>query len=183
MGELRSSWEIAQEKAGRLGDLSAEERKQHRESEYRGAAFVAVKEYLNSRNSRFLEKEMNRYKGDDNELMRRMMLDCLINSIGLHDESKLEPVLKGIAVLYENARGDDLLDRINKLYSEHRNSFMEEKNCMEDSGREKLRQKGISGSAIAIVCTDSSQLSSSAPGEANERFHKELVLLTKPFRE
>ena len=51
MGDIRSSWEIAQEKADRLGDLSSEERNRQKEELYRNTAAVLVHQYLDDKDT------------------------------------------------------------------------------------------------------------------------------------
>ena len=176
MGEIRSSWEIAQEKAGRLGNLSAEEIKQQKETLYRNTAFAAVKEYLEGRNFRYMEREMDKYAGEDRELMKRMMLYCLIEAIDLNGDSVPAQVLSGITALYPGERTGRLLDEAGVLSDKYRDSCEDERRRMKDNGMEMLRKKGISGSAICIAGAGSGPV---VPNDIVASFKKELDAIGK----
>lgn len=151
MGELRSSWEIAQEKAGRLGNLSTEEKEQQKEAAYRSAALAIMKEYLDGRGIRYLEKELNKYHGGEREIMRRTVLDCLIEAIDLNDNAKLGPVLDGINALHTGVNTEAYVKAIGALYEEYRDACEKERRQMDVESLKALREKGISGSAVQAI--------------------------------
>jgi hypothetical protein len=175
MGELRSSWEIAREKAGRLGNLSTEERKQQREASYRGAALAVVKEYFDGRNIRYMERELNKYTGDDRELMRKMLLDCLVEAIDVNEKSSLDSVFIGITALYSGAQVKACLDEIRVLYKEYRDTREKEEHHIEDEARKMLREKGISGSAVRVVDIDAGSERSGPLDDSAVSFRKKLA--------
>lgn len=177
MGEIRSSWEIAQEKAGRLGDLSTEERKQQREAVYRDIALTFVKEYIEGRNIRYMQRELNKYTGDDRELMGKMLLDCLLKAIDLNDESSLDLIFAGITALYTGAQVHASLDEIRVLYGEYRDTRAKERRRIEDDHRKMLREKGISGSAVCVPESDTGPERSNPLNDIAVSFKKRLAVI------
>jgi hypothetical protein len=153
MGELRSSREIAREKADRLGSLSTEEKEQQKEAAYRSMAQAIVKEYFGGRGPRYLDKELNKYAGDEKEYMRRMVLDCLIEAIDLDNGEKSGPVLNGISALQAGKNTEAYIEEIAALYEKYRDALDKEKRRMSDEGLKALQDKGISGSAVKVIDT------------------------------
>ena len=151
MGEIRSSWEIAQEKADRIGDLSSEERIKQKEEQYHSTANVLVRQYLDDKDIRPVEKELNRYTGEDRELLKRILLEGLIESIDPDDDGSLDPVVRGIQALSGKEGAGRGMDAVKQLYDELRNVREAEKQRVDDAGRQMLRAMGISGSAISTI--------------------------------
>jgi hypothetical protein len=69
-----------------------------------------------------MERELNKYTGDDRELMGQMLLDCLLDAIDLNEESSLDSVFIGITTLYTDAQVKACLDEIRVLYKEYRDA-------------------------------------------------------------
>ena len=151
MGEIRSSWEIAQEKADKLGDLSSDERTRQREEQYRNVATVLVRQYLDDKDIRPVEKELNRYTGEDRELMTQVILDSLIESIGLNNDFSPELVLRGINAISDKVETGDGVDAIEDIYNEYLESLKVKKRHAEDAGRQMLRDMKISGNAVGRI--------------------------------
>jgi hypothetical protein len=151
MGDIRSSWEIAREKADRLGGLSVEERTMQREEQYRGTAVGLVHQYLDDEDIRPVKKELNKYTGEDRELMGRILLDEFINLINLDKQESLSLILSGIKAFSVKAEAGRGIDAIKHLYDEGLKTREEEKHRQHDAGRQLLRDMGISGSAVGTI--------------------------------
>jgi len=90
MGELKSAWEIAQEKADRLGKLSAEEIQRQREQECRQIGRAIAQRYLDSPESLSLALELDKYQ-DKKDLVRQASLTHLTQAIDLKSWSGTSP--------------------------------------------------------------------------------------------
>jgi hypothetical protein len=151
MGDIRSSWEIALEKADRLGGLSSEERTRQKEEQYRSAVVMLVHQYLDNKDIRPVKKELDKYTDKDRELLERLLLDELINAIDLDKQESLALIFSGIKAFSDKEEAGHGIDAIKQLYNECHNSREEEKHRADDAGRQLLRDMGISGSAIGTI--------------------------------
>jgi len=82
MGKLKSAWEIAQEKADRLGKLSPAEMQRQREQECRQIGRAIAQRYLDSPEPLPLAIELNKYQ-EKKDLVRQATLTHLIQAIDL----------------------------------------------------------------------------------------------------
>ncbi|MEJ2738706.1 MAG: hypothetical protein P8105_02520 [Dehalococcoidia bacterium] len=151
MGDIRSSWEIAQEKADRLGDLSSEERNRQKEELYRNTAAVLVHQYLDDKDIRPVKKELNKYTGEVRKLKERILLDELINVIDLDKQESLDIAVNGIEALWGKQETGHDIEPVKHLYAEYYKIRNEEKRRVDDAGRQILRDMDISGSAIGTI--------------------------------
>ena len=151
MGDIRSSWEIAQEKVDRLGDLSSEEKIKQKGELYRNIAAVLLHQYLDDKDLRPVKKELNKYTGEDGELMERILLDEFISAIDLDKQESLELVIRGIEALSGKEEAGHGIEAVKQLYDEYQKAREEEKQRVDDAGRQVLRDMGISGSAIGTI--------------------------------
>jgi hypothetical protein len=151
MGEIKSSWEIASEKAARLGKLSPEEQQQQRENELRPVAHRLADSYLSSYSKSRAQDELNKYKDEDRELVRRIALRQLIEQIDLHSIHLLEKVKAGIEDLTTDKKAAGILNKIEELFNEYRQADEANRQEVEKAGRELLHQLRISGSAISKI--------------------------------
>ena len=120
MGEIKSSWEIARQKADELGDLSEEEREKQIEDRCRPIGKSLADKYLAEQSVSNLEKELDKYKNGDKELIRKMALNHLVEYIDIQNSFALDKVLVGILSL---ARKDEkvaeIVDMTRELFREY----------------------------------------------------------------
>jgi hypothetical protein len=171
MGDIKSAWEIAHEKADKLGGLSPEERKKQKEERYSQVGKALADKYLERENTRYLEAELKKYDGPDRELITRAMLERLSEGIDFRHSQALEKVKEGIlAVGKDHAR--NAITQIEELFREYQDAEESEKQKIEKAGREVLHQMRISGSAIGKI-----------NAQANAEWQKSLNQLSRPFEE
>lgn len=151
MGDIKSSWEIASEKVAKLGKLSVEEQKQQKENELRPVANLVADTYLSSNNSVRAQNELNKYKSEDRELIKKIALKQLIERIDLHNSSLLSKVKAGIVDLAVDKKTAEVLNKIEELFNEYLEMDKANRQEIEEEGRELLHQLRISGSAITRV--------------------------------
>ena len=151
MGDIRSSWEIAQEKADRLGNLSSEERSRQKEELYRNTASLLVHQYLDDKDIRLVKKELNKYTGEERDLMERVLVDGFINAIDLDGQENLDLAIRGIEALSGKEKAGHRIDKLKQLYDECLKARDEEKQRADNAARKVLHDMGISGSAIGKI--------------------------------
>jgi hypothetical protein len=177
MGEIRSSWEMAQEKADRIGNLSSEERTRQKEEQYRSTAAVLVHQYFSDHDIRPVEKELSKYAGEDRELLKRMLLDGFLEAIDLDEHVSFDMVLRGLHALSGKEEAGHTIDAIKQLYNVCREDREKEKQHAEDIGRQVLLTMGISGNAIGRINIYARDEWLSALNNIDANFKKQLASL------
>ncbi|RLC97362.1 MAG: hypothetical protein DRI40_00450 [Chloroflexi bacterium] len=152
MGDIKSAWEIAMEKAERLGKLSPDERRRQREQEYSSIGRLLADKYLAGLALWQLEVELDKYTGEQRKLASSALLSRLADAIELGSPERLERALDGILALKQNEPGvAGIKDEIVRLLREYRQEEDRGKREAEESAREVLSRLGISGSAVGSV--------------------------------
>jgi len=154
MGKLKSAWEIAQEKADRLGKLSAEEMQRQREQECRQIGRAIAQRYLDSPEPLSLAIELNKYQ-EKKDLVRQATLTHLTQAIDLRFltsfgmTSKPEKIIQGIAAI--EPKSESIIERIRGLAQEYEPLADKTRRAIEIKCRETLHQLRISGTAVGNI--------------------------------
>ena len=168
MGELKSAWEIAQEKANKLGKLSAEEEQQERRQRCEEIGKAMAQKYLESPEGRNIEP--NNYPEEGKKLIRQAILNYLVEAIDLKSFALLERATQGIAKIEPKTK--PIIEQINQLAQEYEEDWRKKRREIESKGRETLHQLRISGSAISHINI-----------EAKQEWQQFLYQLAQPFQE
>jgi len=172
VGEIRSAWEIAQEKADKLGKLSPEEQKRQRESRCYLIGKSLAEKYLDQHNIRLLQDELKKCSGEDGALISQATLQRLIEVVDLRSDSELDRISQGILSLAKNEMTGKTVSKIKELAQEYRETEEEARQEIEKAGREILHQLRISGTAIGPINT-----------QAVDEWQEKLNQSTRPFEE
>jgi hypothetical protein len=172
MGEIKSAWEIAMEKAEKLEKLPPEELRRQKEEKYTSIGQVLVDKYLGGLDLWQLEVELDKYSGEERDILRDMAASKLAESINLGSYEGLDRIIKGISYLKQGVDIRETGEEIEQLFREYQQVEQKEKEEIEKSAREILHQLRISGSAIGGV-------NPKAIGE----WQQELDRLAQPYRE
>lgn len=173
MGKLKSAWEIAQEKAERLGKLSAEEMQRQREQECRQIGRAIAQRYLDSPEPLPLAIELNKYQ-EKKDLVRQATLTHLTQAIDLRFltsfgmTSKPERIIQGIAAV--EPKSESIIERIRGLVQEYEQLADKTRQAIEIKCRETLHQLRISGTAVGNINI-----------EATPQWQQSWHLLTEPL--
>ncbi len=151
MGEIKSSWEIAREKANELGELSEEEHVRQREDMCRPIGKSLADNYLEKHDLRKLEEELNKYAGEDRKLVTQIALYHLIDYIDVQNGFVLDQIVLGILSLAKDDRAKRIVDKVKELFHEYQEIEKIERQKIEAAGREMLHQQRISGTAIDMI--------------------------------
>lgn len=171
MGELKSAWEIAQEKAKKLGDLSPEERQKQKEKECLQIAGALADKYLAHPDARMLSNELAKHEGLERELIIRFLIHQFVDAIDI-SSAGAQRAIEGILILNQHGTMKDTVAKIKEVLQEHQSAQAREKEDLEKAGREILHQMRVSGSAVSRINT-----------RAREEWQKRLEKITAPFEE
>ncbi len=186
MSELKSAWEIAQEKANKLGKLSLQEMRQQREQECGQIGRAIAQKYLDEPEPPNLATELNNYPVEERGLIERAILNHLAQAMDLKSWSgtspdptkynnrsggvypRLEKIIRGIVAINPNSQ--PVIEQIKELDQEYGQAVSKTRQAIKNRGRETLHQLRISGAAVDSINIEATQ-------EWQQSWHK----LTEPF--
>jgi hypothetical protein len=147
---IKSALEIAMERLSRLPELTPEEIAEQKEKEFRPIGQAIGSRYLSGQIMQDeMTSELREHSGEKGSIIRRSLLECLIQSIQLEDSVKTDKALQGLAFL-ENENSD--WEKIQKFLERIRRDFDREKQITykkyETVLKQKLENAGIRGSAV-----------------------------------
>lgn len=168
MSDLKSAWEIAQEKADRLGRLSAEELQQQREEACRESGRGIAQRFIDSPDAVDLEAEIGKHGEEERALVKGAVVKRLAEALELGSEPptgaraagqgqsdtaslRLEKTVDAIAAL-EPERGA-IVEQIRSLIQEYVAAAGKtpRKQEIEKKGRDTLHRLRISGTAVGDI--------------------------------
>jgi len=148
---IKSALEIAMEKVAKMPALTPQEIREQKEREYAPRGEVLARKYLDKAfRETDLEIELGKYRGEEAQIVRKAFLSTLCQSIKLGDYDRSQRALEGIRVL------DTGLDyeQVKQEYTEISGAFQQAEEqtfkVLEGTLRDKLREYGISGSAVKV---------------------------------
>jgi len=146
--ELKSAFDIAMERAQKLGGLSAEEKKRLKEGELSEVGQALGKRYLSGLPIRDVELELGKYK-EDRQILIRYFLAFLMDKISLTDPGGIERILEAIRHFSKSPKViEGIRDIINEYQTAVEQARQEIQSKLGTAKRKELARKGISGSAV-----------------------------------
>jgi len=152
MGELKSAWEIAQERAKRLGKLSADEIEQQERQEYRQLGRALAQKWLDSSQQLDITAELNKHEEKDRDIIKQAAIEHLIGAIELtpaQGRNSVEKIIEGISSLEPELQPE--AEEIGKLVQEYEGAERGIRQELESDYRETLHRLRISGTAVATI--------------------------------
>jgi hypothetical protein len=149
MSEIKSAWEIAQEKASKLGELSPEEREGQRQDKCRLIGESLAEKYLSHHDIGVLKDELSKHTAQDKDLISRAAVRRLIQSVELRYPQALDEISKAILTFTNSTAVAKTLDETRELFQEYVEAENKDKQEVEKMGSEILHQLRISGTAIS----------------------------------
>jgi len=136
MGELKSAWEIAQERANRLGKLSAEEKAQQERQEYRQRGKALAQKWLDGSQQLDIATELNKHEGEKRDIIKRAAIEHLLGAIEL-----------------TTAQGRDSVkaEEMGRLVQEYEEAEQKMRQELESNYRETMHRLRISGTAVDAI--------------------------------
>ena len=152
MGELKSAWEIAQEKANRLGKLSTEEREQQARQRHRKIGQALAKKLLDSSQKLDITAELNKHEEKEREIIRKAVSEHLVEAIEFTTSQDINSVKKIIEVISSlEPQLQPEAEEIGQLVQEYEEAEQKIRQELESDYRETLHQLRISGTAVGAI--------------------------------
>ena len=149
MGDIKNAWEIAQERANRLGKLSAEEQKQQKEQECRQIAAGLAQNYLDFSETQDITTMLDKYSGEEKSLIESALFSLLTEAITFDSQGRAEKAARGIVTLEPKAQ--PIVGRMIDLLTEYHQAGERIRTGVESRAKEVLHRLRISGSAIGEI--------------------------------
>jgi len=158
MGELKSAREIAQERANRLGKLSAEEKEQQERQGYRQIGQVLAQKWLDSSQRLDMTAELNKHGGKEREIIKQAAIEYLVEAIDFTTTQGINSVKRVIEAI--NSLEPELqpkAEEISQLVQEYEGAEQKIRQELESDYRETLHQLRISGTAVDAINIEADQ--------------------------
>jgi len=152
MGELKSAWEIAQERAARLGRLSAEEKEQQERQECRQIGEALAQKWLAGSRPVNMAAELNNYEETKRRIIKQALIERLSDAIELTTSQSLNNTKRAIEAIISLEPGlQPKIEKINELVQEYESAEQKARQELESRCKEILHQLRISGTAIDSI--------------------------------
>jgi hypothetical protein len=183
MGEMKSAFEKAMEKAERLGKLSPEEMRKRAEEEYAPIGRAITERYLGHGHKQLLREGVERYSGDEKGMVIEAALFRLIEAIDFTSGDQIERALDGLITIEGEGRTRGTIEEIRGLLGEYKDvqkqKYVGEKERIEKDERELLHQLRISGSAMGAINLQASETWRMISREIDSQFNERLGVLKR----
>jgi small-conductance mechanosensitive channel len=152
MGDLKSSWEIAQERANRLGKLSAEEKEQQERQGYRQIGQVLAQKWLDSSRQLDMAAELNKHEEKGRDIIKQAVIEHLVEAIEFTTTQGINSVKRVVeAISSLRPELQPKAEEIGQLVQEYEEAEQKIRQDLESNYRETLHQLRISGTAVAAI--------------------------------
>jgi hypothetical protein len=152
MDELKSAWEIAEQRASRLGRLSAEEQKQQERDRCRQIGRVLAGKWLDVSEKLNLPAELGRHGPEEQALMKHAVIEHLVEAIEPSAPGNVDRVTRaidGIQSLAPELQPE--MDEMRGLLHEYEGAERKARQEIESGFRETLHRMRIAGTAVAGI--------------------------------
>ena len=158
MDELKSAWEIAEQRASRLGKLSAEEQKQQERDRCRQSGRVLAGKWLDGSEKLNLIAELGRHDPEEQALMKQAVIEHLVEAIEPPAAGNAERVTRAIDGIEGLAPELHLeIDEVRRLLHEYEEEERKTRQETESGFRETLHRMRIAGTAVAGVNVEATE--------------------------
>jgi hypothetical protein len=158
MGELKSAWEIAQERAARLGKLSPEEEEEQERQRCREIGQALAQKWLGSSQELDLTAELAKHEQKEEAVIKQALIEHLVRAIELTAPQGVSTSKRIIEVI--SSLQPELQSRateISQLIQEYELAEQRIRQELESKGRETLHQLRISGTAVGAINIEAAQ--------------------------
>ena len=152
MSELKSAWEVAQERASRLGKLSAEEKEQQERQRYRQVGQVLAQKWMDSSQRLDVTAELSKHEEKGREIIKRAVIEHLIETMGFADTQAINSVKRVIeAISSLKPELQPKVEEMGQLVQEYELAEQKTRQELESNYRATLHQLRISGTAVDAI--------------------------------
>jgi len=171
---IKSTLELAMEKAAKLPELTREEIRERHEREYAPMGRAIAERFLTGDLAeKRLPGELFKHADEPGEIVRKAFAERMCQSIDLEDAEATAKVLEGAEALVGDGRLEETSRRLDEMLRNYERQKQEELAAVEEAENARLRDLGISGSAIRV----NPRASEGWPqrmGELQREFHPKL---------
>jgi hypothetical protein len=152
MSEMKSAWELAQERANRLGKLSAQEKEEQERQTYRQIGQVLAQKLIDGPQRMDVTAELSKHEEKGMETIRQAAIEHLVEAIGLTGTKGVHNA-KGIigAISSLNPELQPRAEEAGQLIQEYQLAEQKIRQELEGNTRETLHQLRISGTAVGAI--------------------------------
>ena len=152
MSELKSAWEVAQERANRLGKLSADEKEQQERQRYRQVGQVLAQKWIDSSQRLAVTAELSKHEEKGREIIKQAIIEHLIEAIKFADTRVINSVKRVIEAI-SNLKPElqPRAEEMGQLVEEYELAEQKIRQDLESHHREALHQLRISGTAVDAI--------------------------------
>jgi hypothetical protein len=180
MSELKSAWEVAQERANRLGKLSAEEKEQQERQKSGQIGQALAQKWLDSSRQLDMTAELNKHEEKERNIIKQALIEHLVQAIDFtttQSINSLKRIVEAISRLKPELQPK--AEAIGQLVQEYEGAEQKIRQELESSYRETLHQLRISGTAVGIINIEADQQWQLARQGLIEAFTPRLNALTQ----
>jgi hypothetical protein len=152
MSELKSAWEVAQERAKRLGNLSAEEKEQQEREGYGQIGQALAQKWMDASQRLDIAEELSKHEEKGRGVIKKAAIERLAEAVEFITAQGIESLrraVEGISSLRPELQ--PRAEEIEQLVQEYELAEQNMRQELEGSYRETLHQLRISGTAVGGI--------------------------------
>jgi hypothetical protein len=152
MSELKSAWEVAQDRANRLGKLSAQEKEQQESQRYRQVGQALAQKWLDSSQQFDVAAELDKHGEKEREIIEQAVIERLVDAIEFTGAQSVNSV-KGVVETISSLRPElqPKAEEVGQLVQEYELAEQKIRQQLESHYRQTLHQLRISGTAVDAI--------------------------------
>ena len=152
MSEMKSAWELAQERANRLGKLSAQEKEEQDRQTYRQIGQALAQKLLDGSPRLDVAAELSKHAEKGRETIKQATIEHLVAAIELTATEGIAGA-KGIIEAISSLKPDlqPRAEEVSQLIQEYELAQQKIRQELEGDTRETLHQLRISGPAVGPI--------------------------------
>jgi len=152
MSEMKSAWELAQERANRLGKLSAQEKEEQERQTYRQIGQALAQKLMDGSQGLDVTAELSKYAEKGRGVIERAIIEHLVEAIEL-TAAKSVADAKGTIGAISSLKPElqPGAEEVSQLIQEYELAEQKIRQELEGNTRETLHQLRISGTAVGAI--------------------------------
>ena len=152
MGDMKSAFERALERAEGLGELTPQEIRERKEEEFSLIGQGLAQRYLEHGHLDVLQEGVDKYGDEEKKIVTKAALSSLVAAIEIANYEIAMRAMEGILTLKGNGLIREIAEKVGAIFQEYEQAkeqrYEKEKGQLQREEREIFHQLRISGSAI-----------------------------------
>jgi len=178
MSELKSAREVAQERANRLGKLSAQEKEQQERQRYHQIGQALAQKWLDGPQGADIAAELGNQQEEGREMIKQALIERLIEAVGFADTQAINNAKRIIeAVSSLKPELQSRTEELGQLVQEYKLAEQKMRQELESRYAEILHRLRISGTAVDAINIEDNPRWQLARQELAEAFASRLKAL------